>query len=305
MNVEAVKDERYSKLQDGFRKSYSRYIKEHNPKIVKDEDIDEEDKFRSLIRERSSLLMEDGQLYSIYRQAYQIYLAYKNNRSRIKGNPEITELKYWLLRFELDELLKIIISRQMREDGKDFSSYLLPLSFFLFMYFSGFLIVTYFLDAIFNLGETANTSYIPLFEDQKIPIVVVQWDFLGGLVYTSISLLNRFLRKDLVPRVYFNAAFRLILSAVVAIIIYFVYMFTNPSGGPTMVTPPAQIFLLCFLAGVAPIQFLIHFADTQLSKLNEGCKRRATPGNRPISQLEGIDSVTSQRLSEEGINYIQ
>ena len=29
-----------------------------------------------------------------------------------------------------------------------------------------------------------------------------------------------------------------------------------------------------------------------------------TSGNRPITQLEGIDSVTSQRLSEEGIDYI-
>jgi hypothetical protein len=302
LNVEAVKDERFSKFQDGFRKSYARYVKQHNPKILKDEDIADEDSFRTLIRARSSLLMDDGQLYSIYRQAYQLYLAYKNRRIRIKGNPDLNEVKYWLLRFELDELLKIIIARQMREDGTDFPSYLLPLSFFLFMYFSGFLVVTSFVDAIFNPINHV-TKYIPLFPDQGIPIIVVQWGFMGGLVYTSISLLNRFLRNDLVPRVYFNAAFRLILSAVVAIIIYFIYMIVNPSGEASKTTP-AQILLLCFLAGVAPIQFLIHFADTQLSKLNEGWKRRSTPGNRPITQLEGIDSVTSQRLSEEGISYI-
>ncbi len=304
MNVEAVKDERYSKFQEGFRKAYANYIKKYHPQVLKEEDYENDDKFRSLIRERTLFLMDDGQLYSIYRQAFQLYLAYKNKRIRIKGNPELKEIKDWLLRFELDELLKIIVSRQMKEDGTDFPSYLLPLSFFLFMYFSGFLVVTSFVDAIFNPGQGVNDAYIPLFPGQQIPIVVVQWGFMGGLVYTSISLLNRFLRNDLVPRVYFNAAFRLILSAVVAIVIYFIYMFANPTGQPGNTTP-AQILLLCFLAGVAPIQFLIHFADSQLSKLNGDWKRRSTPGNRPITQLEGIDSVTSQRLSEEGINYVQ
>lgn len=312
LNVEAVKDERYSKIEEGFRKVYARYVKEQNPKVIKEEDYDNEYEFRNLIRQRFSLLMEDGQLYSIYRQAYQLYLAFKNNRLIIKDNPDRNELKYWLLRFELDELLKIIVSSKMKEDGTDFRSYLLPLSFFLFMYFSGFLIVTSFVNSIFSPHEAVNTAFIPLFGDQKIPILVIQWGFLGGLVYTSISLLNRFLRNDLVPRVYFNSAFRLILSAVVAIIIYFIYMFVNPTGDfikpsddLTKMTPPAQILLLCFLSGVAPIQFLIYFADTQLSRINEGWKRRATSGNRPITQLEGIDSVTSQRLSEEGIDYIQ
>jgi hypothetical protein len=50
---------------------------------------------------------------------------------------------------------------------------------------------------------------------------------------------------------------------------------------------------------------LIHFADTQLSKLNKGWKRKNTTGNRPTVQLEGIDSVTAERLSEESIDCIQ
>jgi len=78
-------------------------------------------------------------------------------------------------------------------------------------------------------------------------------------------------------------------------------MFVDPTAKYT----PPQILLLCFLIGVAPIQFLINFADTQLSKINEGWKRRSTSGNRPITQLEGIDSSTAERLSEEGIDYIQ
>jgi len=304
LNVQAVKEDRCSKLQEGFRKTYARYLRNETTKIIKKEDIENDDDFRHLIRQRSLLLIDDGQLYSIYRDAYQLYLSYKYKRIKIKGNPNEDELKDWLLRFELDELLNMIVSKEMKEDGTDFPSYLLPLSFFLFIYFSGFLIMTTFIDSIFN-PMPSKDYYIPLFANQQIPIIVIQWGFLGGLVYTSISLLNRFLRNDLVPRVYFNSAFRLILSAVVAIVIYFVYMITNPTGNPITLTPPPQILLLCFLAGVAPVQFLVHFADTQLSKINEGWKRRSTPGDRPITQIEGIDSVTSQRLSEEGVNYVQ
>jgi hypothetical protein len=74
---------------------------------------------------------------------------------------------------------------------------------------------------------------------------------------------------------------------------------------PTSKYTPPQILLLCFLVGFATIQFLINFADTQLSKIYEGWKRRSTSGNRSITQLEGIASVTAERLSEEGIDYIQ
>ena len=80
-------------------------------------------------------------------------------------------------------------------------------------------------------------------------------------------------------------------------------MFANPESD--LAKDPPQILLLCFLAGVAPIQFLIHFADTQLSKINEGWKRRDNVGDRPITQLEGTDSVTAERLSEEGLDYVQ
>ncbi len=300
LNVGAVQEERIAKIEEGFRKAYAKYMKEKKPPIIEDKDVDDEKTFRLLIQDRTSFLIDDGQLYSIYRNAYQIYNTVLNGRLNI-GAVSIREIRYWFTRFELDELLSRIIKRKMKEDGSDFKSYTLPIAFFLFMYFSGFLVVAPFVYSIFNPGDHVNSAYIPLFDNQHIPILVIQWGFLGGLVYTSISLLSRFLRNDLIPRVYFNAAFRLILSAVVAIIIYYIYMFVDPAANNT----PPQILLLCFLAGVAPIQFLINFADTQLSKINEGWKRRSTSGNRPITQLEGIDSVTAERLSEEGIDFIQ
>ncbi len=133
---------------------------------------------------------------------------------------------------------------------------------------------------------------------------MIQWGFLGGLVYTSIDLLYRFLRKDLSPQVYFNSSFKLIFSAVTAIVIYFLYL---SSGYPNVdkTPPPYWLLLLVFLAGVAPIQILINFADRGISRIYRGWSRKTTAGNKPIVQLEGINSIIAGRLSEEGIDYIQ
>ena len=69
----------------------------------------------------------------------------------------------------------------MKEDGTDFRSYLLPLSFFLLCCFAGFLVVIPLVNAVFNPDGKSNTAFIPLFtKEQKIPIIVIQWGFLGG-----------------------------------------------------------------------------------------------------------------------------
>jgi hypothetical protein len=121
------------------------------------------------------------------------------------------------------------------------------------------------------------------------------------LVYTSISLMTRFLRNDLSPRVYYVSSFRLLFAGAVSIVIYLLYMLTNSF---IVGTTPPQILLLCFIAGVAPFQLLINIADANMSKLYKGWSRRGKPGTRPVVQIEGIDSVTAERLSEEGISSI-
>jgi low affinity Fe/Cu permease len=129
LNVEAVKDERHSKIENGFRKAYAKYNNalsgNGNKQTITNQDISDEERFRVLIRERSLFLMQDSQLYTIYRHAYQLYLSYKKGRIYIVGKPDLDELKYGLLQFELDELLNIIVVRKMKEDGIDFRSYLI------------------------------------------------------------------------------------------------------------------------------------------------------------------------------------
>jgi hypothetical protein len=194
----------------------------------------------------------------------------------------------------------MIIDSKMHYLGIDLKSYLFPLLFFVFTYYSGMLTVIPLINSIFS-GVPVNT-YIPIFSNnQQIPILVIQWGFLGGFTYSVINLLRRSLMADLAPRMYISASFQLIFSVVAAIVIYLLYMIINPQN--SSITPP-PILLFCFVAGAAPIQFLINLAESQLSKIDKGWKRRNTSGNKNIVQLQGIDWITANRLNEEGIRYI-
>jgi hypothetical protein len=251
-----------------------------------------------MIEKKAETLNAAGiKLYSIYRDVYKKYLHYANLQSF--SNEEKFNICLNLLKYELDWLLDEVIDDKLRTEGKDFSSYLPPLTFLLFIYFAGFLITIPLITSVFT--EHIHRLFIPLTPIFFIPFSIMQWGFLGGLVYTSLYLLNRFLRKDLLPRVYLYASFRLLLSIVVAVIIYFLYLVQPITYEKTV---PPSILLSSFLAGVAPIQFLYSLADTQLAKIT-GWKRRNVAGNRPITLLDGINSINSERLKEEGINSVQ
>jgi hypothetical protein len=66
----------------------------------------------------------------------------------------------------------------------------------------------------------------------------------------------------------------------------------------------SSLLLLCFSIGIAPINFLIRSADSVLSKFLRWRHRR-TAGKRSLTYIEGIDSMDAERLSEEGLDYIQ
>jgi len=213
----------------------------------------------------------------------------------------------------------------MKHEGLTLDSYILPVSFFLFIYFSGFLIIAPLINSIFYEDiDRENIDIFSIFSNQTkifsnqtkdssaqtgaqtgIPILVIQWGFLGGLVYTSISLLNRFLRKDLPPRVYYNASFRLLLSGAASVIVFLLYnsIYFNNNANDLRMT--SFVLLVCFSLGIAPIQFLIRSSDIVLSKFMKFWRHRDTAGKRSLINIEGIDAITAERLSEEGLDYIQ
>lgn len=208
------------------------------------------------------------------------------------------------------DILDYFIDIKIKRDGLSLNSYILPLSFFLFVYFSVFLTLLPLINSIFV--PESNFHFIPLralFLDgveKGIPLLVMQWGFLGGLVYTSISLLSRFIRKDLPPMAYYNASFRILLSGVAAIIVFLLYQIYHPSNITNdPAASPYLVLLICFSIGIAPIQFLIRSVDIILSHFMEFWRHKDTSGKRSLTNIEGIDSITAQRLSEEGYDYIQ
>lgn len=212
--------------------------------------------------------------------------------------------------FNIDKIMNQIIIEELNYFGITLRSFFLPLSFLLFIYFTGFLITLPLVNSVFT-GEPQSTV-IPLFSERDIsgngkgiPLIVIQFGFLGGFIYTSISLLLRFLRRDIVPRVYFNSAFRLLFSAVASVIVYFLYIITQGNKEPMLSDINPQLLLVCFTIGIAPIQFLIKVADNQLSSLSIGWKRSKTAGSDPVTHIEGINLLVAERLEEENIDCIQ
>jgi len=181
--------------------------------------------FNDAFKERTEILEEiipgDEELRIAYLQSYLLCLS---NESKTQYSDDyIIKIRKQLLQFEFEDLLKAVVDQEMHNEGVSFRSYVLPLSAFFFTYFAGFLITLPLINSIFE--KLPETILIPLFVAHgEVEVIVVQWGFLGGFVYTSISLLTRFLRRDLMPRVYLLSSFKLLLSSVVGVIIYLIYM---------------------------------------------------------------------------------
>jgi hypothetical protein len=320
LNVNSVKWANISQYQQKLRERFKEYYEINKNTHIKLDNIDKEDiteeKYKELIEDRANFLLRQGdlELYTLYLKAYRNYreardnLNLKNEKEKEKEKRRLDEYRERFLKFEIGSYLDEIVHIHMIESNIDFRTYIVPISFFIFMYLGGFLIIIPLINSIFVVQVTSIVIPLPINNEtissiEGIPLAVIQWGFLGGLVYTSIDLLSRFLRKDITPRVYFVSSFRLIYSIVVSIVIYFIYLSFDFANVDKFSSP--GLLLIVFLSGIAPIQILIYFADKLLSKIYKDWRHRNTVGNRPVIQLEGINSNTAGRLGEEGIDYIQ
>ena len=222
-----------------------------------------------------------------------------------------------LCEFHIPEpILDNFVKAKIEHDGLAFNSYVLPLSFFLFIYFAGFLIMLPLINSLFDGGSNGgNHHFIPLMslfdttgiQIKGIPLLIIQWGFMGGFIYTSIGLLNRYLRKDLPPRTYYYASFKILFSGVAAVIVFLLFSIgtANANSDIKEPTPSYTALLVAFSIGLAPFQFLIMSANTLLSRYFRFWRHDDTAGKRSLTNIEGIDLLTAQRLSEEGLDYVQ
>ena len=245
-------------------------------------------------------LQRDKNLCGIFRQLVKLC---KESEKDLSTNLQKRDMQHKFLSLEVDDFLSQIVETELQVKRLDFKSYRLPTLFFLFIYFSGIIMLLPLANSIFDHTSTVNTYFIPLTQNENIPLIIMQWGFIGGLTYTTINMVARFLRQDLAPRVYLLAALRLLLSSAVSVVIYLsteYFLGISPSSDI-----PPQLLLAVFLAcAFPPIQFLINFADSHAPRISQLWKRTNLPGNRPLTRLEGLNLVDAERLGEEGINSI-
>jgi len=233
-------------------------------------------------------------------------------KNLVQNHPELAPLFRKLRRrqsfigLDLEEEQRQVIKKKINNEGLSFRSYLIPLTFLMIVYFGGILVTIPLINSVFT-GEPV-TAYIPLFsgDNSKIPFQVIEWGFLGGLVYTSINLLYRFLRQDLTPKVFIYGSFRIIYATVSSIIIYFIYIIPSQNNTAMVsLETPTYILLVCFAIGIAPIQFLIRAAESVYMRITQAVTRDQ-PGKDSISaNIDGINLVTAERLNEEGVSCIE
>jgi hypothetical protein len=239
-------------------------------------------------------------------RAIQYYAEQKISELKVKDRDQKEKHENFQKRRELigltlpDEILNRLVYEKIRKRNLDFNSYFVPLSFFSIIYLAGILITIPFFHSIFD--NQANEIYIPLLADSKIPLLAIQWGFLGGIVYTSIYLLYRFLGGDISPKVYIYASFRIIYSIVSAIIVYLLYIVSGLSMDSSETT---YVLLICFIMGIAPIQFLLRMGE-RLYLLYLKIANKDKSGKHVLSEtIGGINLLIAERLTEEGVSSIQ
>ena len=161
LHVNNMRIEKISKYQQKLREKYKEYYEIHNPTDIELSNI-EDNKIEKMIKERANFLLEnrDLELYTLYLKAYRNHKEEKEKLGcTLKQEPGNTDLKQEMIRlngyerrflnFEIGSYLDEIVHIHMRESSIDFSSYIVPLSFFIFIYLTGFLIIVPLINSVF------------------------------------------------------------------------------------------------------------------------------------------------------------
>jgi len=143
------------------------------------------------------------------------------------------------------------------------------------------------------------------------PLSVSLWALQGAWLYNIYSIVMRAGNQDLMPRVFFSGAIRMIMALFVSILIYCVfqalfkpYAVTNDDNDRALVVDngKAVYFLvaLAFFSGVFPMQAAQ--ATWQTIKSSEFVGEVFTPSSTlSMEHVQGMNALMRDRLFEEGI----
>jgi hypothetical protein len=121
--------------------------------------------------------------------------------------------------------------------------------------------------------------------------------FLGAYIWGVQYILRRYALNDLVPDVYYNFAMRMILSALIAVVLYNAYSAIVDNSGPGLTSKVWPV--LALMIGMFPQRGLRWLTERLplISPESSDAVRDA-----PLEMIEGIESQDKLRLAELGID---
>lgn len=125
-------------------------------------------------------------------------------------------------------------------------------------------------------------------------LVCLAFAFAGSLVWAVIYLTRRMSLRDVTAYTYQEVTMRLIVSAIVALVVYHVFGPTKPSDG----VPSGEILMLvAFGAGVMPetvLRWLLNKASRLFGSVEQNDRI-------DLEHVQGINAFTRARLAEVGV----
>jgi len=125
--------------------------------------------------------------------------------------------------------------------------------------------------------------------------------FLGAYIWGVQYILRRYSLNDLVPNVYYNFSLRMILSALIAVILYNAYEAVVGNDEVNVITDNRFVIwpIIALMIGMFP-QRGLRWLTERLPFVSP--ETSDSVRDAPLEMIEGIESQDKQRLMEAGID---
>lgn len=137
-------------------------------------------------------------------------------------------------------------------------------------------------------------------EIQRRSLVALLMAFLGSFLWSARDMITRLIHEDLPPSVFYWAGLRMILAAVVALVLSFIFGGEGMSG---VINPDNVIPWLALGTGMFPDR-IINYLSKRFNSLFSN-KFDVNSGYLSLENIEGISLRHKERLSEENIESVQ
>lgn len=158
-----------------------------------------------------------------------------------------------------------------------------------------------------------------------VPTSVVEWGFIGAMVFIFQDMMSRFSSRDLTPRFYFLSFVRIIVSGTASVLIFTLVQAVSPLYKIEVVNSIPLLFKeeiltpinaktvywlipLCFTAGLFPAKTIGHISRSVfkwLSHISSPSFIQTEDYSTNISRIDGINGTIESRLFEEGVYTVQ